>query len=94
MAVSYHGQVAQLLHAHGFGPGRSILREAVLEGGWRQCPYCWYAGARMSLRGHMQKAHPVDALTERQVQSELAELEAAGHQGMASTREIQLLARA
>jgi hypothetical protein len=94
IALEYHGQVAQLLHAHGYGPGRPVVREATDQGVWRSCPYCWYGGARTSVRSHLQKQHPVAGLTAKEVQAELVALAREGKHGMADTREIQLLARA
>jgi len=94
VALEYHGQVAQLLHAHGYGPGRSILDEVATRGLWRRCFYCWYTGSRMSVRNHLQKSHPVTALTNAQVKAELDAMEGEPVKGMASAREVQLLSRA
>lgn len=94
VAIGYHGSVAELLHRHGFGPGRPIVREAVAKGVWSGCPYCGYAGTAGSLRLHLQQEHPVDRLTAAQVSAELDALRRNPRKGMATTREIQLLGRA
>lgn len=94
VAIAYHGSVAELLHRHGFGPGRPIIREAVSQGVWVGCPYCGYAGTTVSLRLHLQQEHPVDGLTAAQVSAELDALKRNPRKGMATTREIQLLGRA
>ena len=77
MRVEYHGEVAQLLHAHGFNPGRSVLDAAVRTGSWRWCRYCkqGYAGAPLSLRKHLQQKHPVSGLSPTDVLAELAEFD-------------------
>jgi hypothetical protein len=57
MASRYNASVPQLLHAHGFGPGRSVIGEAVQSGVWEKCPDCWYCGTQSSLATHRRKAH-------------------------------------
>lgn len=54
LAAEYGGHVPQLLHKHGFGPGRSVTDDAVRHGGWLRCgaPGCTYAGAPASVRHH------------------------------------------
>ena len=93
VAIEYHGSIAELLHRHGYGPGRPIIRDAVSEGVWSGCPYCGYAGAAASVKAHLQQDHPVDQLTRTQVAAELDALERNPRKGMATTREIQLLGR-
>lgn len=94
VAVEYHGSVAELLHRHGYGPGRPVVREAASGGKWGACPYCDFLGARASLKAHLEQRHPVGSLTDAQVNAELDALKAAPKKGMATNREIQLLARA
>jgi hypothetical protein len=94
MAAEYMGSVPQLLHTHGYGPGRPVIREAVSQGRWEKCPYCWYSGTELAVRNHMDHYHPVDGLTQAHVHAELDGLKARGKNGMASRREVQLLARA
>ncbi len=93
VAIDYHGSVAELLHRHGYGPGRPIIRDAVSQGVWSGCPYCGYAGTAASVRSHLQQEHPVDHLTAAQVTAELDALKRNPSKGMATTREIQLLGR-
>jgi hypothetical protein len=57
LAAEYGGSVAQLLHAHGFGPGRSVLDEAAKSGVWVKCDDCWYTGAPSSVRNHRSRHH-------------------------------------
>lgn len=59
MATEYGGQVAQLLHKHGYGPGRPVIEEAVRAGSWEACDKvgCWYRGAPESVRTHRRKYH-------------------------------------
>jgi hypothetical protein len=38
LATEYGGAVPQLLHKHGYGPGRSVTDEAVASGAWEGCP--------------------------------------------------------
>lgn len=58
LAVEYGSQVPQLLHKHGYGPGRSVTADAVEHGGWEHCTArdCKYVGAPYSLRLHRQKS--------------------------------------
>jgi hypothetical protein len=93
VAIEYHGSVAELLHRHGYGPGRPITRDAVSEGVWSECTYCGFAGGSVSVRAHLQKHHPVDRLTGAQIAAELDALERSPRKGMATTREIELLGR-
>jgi hypothetical protein len=59
IAVHHEGSVAQLLHAHGYGPDKeqSVTRKAVEAGGWQECPRpdCGYVGAPASIRNHLAK---------------------------------------
>lgn len=57
VAAEYGGQVAQLLHKHGYSPGRSVIHEAVSRNKWVSCPKagCWYKGAEASVNGHRRK---------------------------------------
>lgn len=57
LAVEYDGSVAQLLHASGYNPGRSVSREAVRVGAWEGCPKkgCDYVGAPASIRTHRKR---------------------------------------
>ncbi|MEU1787139.1 hypothetical protein ABZ553_14940 [Streptomyces sparsogenes] len=57
IAARYSGSVAQLLHAHKFGPDNSVREAAVRDGGWENCPYCKYTGAPNSIRNHIGKDH-------------------------------------
>ncbi|MFJ4981493.1 hypothetical protein ACIP6X_40315 [Streptomyces coeruleorubidus] len=57
LAVRYESSVARLLDHHGFGPDKSVLETAVDEGGWKECPYCEYAGAPASIRNHLNRYH-------------------------------------
>ena len=57
LAARYESSVAQFLHHHGFGPQESVLEAAVRDGGWEECRYCDYAGAPLSIRNHIRKAH-------------------------------------
>lgn len=57
LAIKYGGQVAQFLHAHGYGSGRSVTDDAVEDGGWKRCQ-CGYVGAEASVRNHQAKAKP------------------------------------
>lgn len=55
MAAQYDSSVPQLLHAHGFGPGRSVIAAAVEVGAWSKCEACWYRGTPASLATHRRK---------------------------------------
>ncbi|OUC98937.1 hypothetical protein CA984_05070 [Streptosporangium minutum] len=57
LAAEYGGSVPQLLHKHGYGPGRPVTNEAVQSGAWSRCGYggCNYAGTPESLRNHQGK---------------------------------------
>lgn len=58
LAAKYGGQVAQLLHAHGYGPTDSVTAAAVDAGAWEVCPGkdCAYAGTPMSIANHRRRA--------------------------------------
>lgn len=55
IASRFGGSVARFLDHHGFGPGRSILEEALVRGGWVECPNCEWAGTPAALRQHRTK---------------------------------------
>lgn len=57
VAAEYGSQVAQLLHKHGYGPGRPVIHEAVRMGNWVSCRAsgCWYKGTEQSVNGHQRK---------------------------------------
>lgn len=61
LALHHGGSVAQMLHAHGYGPeeGKSVTKKAVDEGFWRNCPHidCRYRGAQESVNAHVNKYH-------------------------------------
>ncbi|MFD5656545.1 hypothetical protein [Streptomyces hirsutus] len=57
LAAEYGSSVAQLLHAHGYGPGHSVSARAVSEGVWRKCPSCAYVGAPASIANHTRREH-------------------------------------
>jgi hypothetical protein len=59
LAVRYGGSVPQLLHKHGYGPGRSVTADAVELGGWQRCPQsgCRYVGAPASITNHAKLKH-------------------------------------
>jgi hypothetical protein len=58
LAAQYGGSVPQLLHKHGYGPGRSVTDDAVASGAWTRCGHagCNYSGTRSSVRNHQKKA--------------------------------------
>jgi len=58
LAAKYGGQVAQLLHAHGYGPGSSVTAAAVAAGAWETCTHdeCAYAGTPASITNHRRRA--------------------------------------
>lgn len=56
LAAEYGGSVPQLLHRHGYGPGRSVTDDAVDKKVWERCPSCRYAGSPASVRNHQRKA--------------------------------------
>ncbi|WP_328848951.1 hypothetical protein [Micromonospora zamorensis] len=66
IAAEYGSQVAQILHKHGYGPGRPVIDEAVRRKAWVSCSAagCWYKGTPGSMRIHQRKYHrpspPVD----------------------------------
>lgn len=63
VAVRYDGSVVNLLRAHGYGSGASVVRDAVDAGVWKTCPYagCRYAGALPSVRRHLNRFHHKDS---------------------------------
>ena len=56
-AAEFGGSVPQLLHRHGYGPGHSVIDEAVERGVWNRCDQCWYRGAPGSVNNHRRKYH-------------------------------------
>ncbi|MGW7466980.1 hypothetical protein ACWGJT_20295 [Streptomyces xantholiticus] len=60
IAVQYGGSVAQMLHAQGFGPHRSVTHKALSDAGWERCDRCGYVGAPASMRNHEKKPHATD----------------------------------
>jgi hypothetical protein len=58
-AAEFGGSVPQLLHKHGYGPGRSVIHEAVTAGSWVDCGVsdCWYKGTSESVKNHRRKYH-------------------------------------
>jgi len=58
LATKYGGSVPQLLHRHGYGPGRSVTDDAVRSGAWSRCEEsgCNYSGTQTSVRNHQRKA--------------------------------------
>lgn len=58
LAAQYGGSVAQLLHAHQYGPGHSVTEAAVRAGAWEPCPTkgCDYVGAPASIRYHQRRS--------------------------------------
>jgi hypothetical protein len=58
LATQYGGSVPQLLHKHGYGPGRSVTDDAVRSGAWTRCGHagCSYSGTPSSVRNHQKKA--------------------------------------
>ena len=57
LAAHYGGSVPQLLHKHGYGPGRSVTDDAIEAGLWVRCPAhgCNYAGMPASITLHRKK---------------------------------------
>lgn len=55
LSLDYGSSVAQLLHAHGYGPARPVTAEAVSRGVWQKCPACDYTGHPNSVRAHRRK---------------------------------------
>lgn len=60
IAIHYGASVAQLLHAHGYGPGRSLHDHAIEVGAKVQCsiPGCPVSGTPEGIRAHLRRAHP------------------------------------
>jgi hypothetical protein len=60
LAVHHNASIAQMLHAHGYGPQpeKSVTKAAVDEEVWRDCPFgCGYRGARESINDHVDRHH-------------------------------------
>ncbi|MCZ4120281.1 hypothetical protein [Streptomyces sp. H39-S7] len=59
LAAEYGSSVPQMLHKHGYGPGRSVTHDAVENGAWIRCDHrgCPYVGAPASVRSHARKYH-------------------------------------
>jgi len=60
LAIHHGGTVAQMLHAHGYGPDdtKSVTKAAVEKGLWEECPFgCGYRGARESINNHITRRH-------------------------------------
>jgi hypothetical protein len=55
LAAEYEGQVARLLAAHGYGPGRSVVGAAVESGRWERCR-CGYPGRPDTVRLHQRNS--------------------------------------
>ncbi|WP_328631956.1 hypothetical protein [Streptomyces sp. NBC_00356] len=64
IALKYEGSVPHFLHAHGYGPHRSVTADAVAStgAGWEECDDCTtkpgYRGAPASVANHKRKYHP------------------------------------
>ncbi|MFE1767304.1 hypothetical protein ACFW81_24180 [Streptomyces angustmyceticus] len=58
IALNYGGSVPEFLHAHGYGPQRSVSHAAVEASVWTRCEHCDYMGAEASVRNHTRKHHP------------------------------------
>lgn len=54
-AVNHKDSVAVRLHAHNYGPDRSVIAAAVERGGWIRCERCNYPGRPESVRLHQQR---------------------------------------
>ena len=57
MAADYGSSVPQLLHKHGYNPGRPVIDEAVRRGKWVACSKCWYKGTPQAVRNHAEMYH-------------------------------------
>ena len=61
LAIHHNGSVAQMLHAHGYGPGDdvSVSKAAVDKGVWVNCPRggCRYRGTQESVNIHVDRHH-------------------------------------
>jgi len=60
LAIHHDASVAQMLHAHGYGPddAKSVTKAAVDKGLWLECPRgCGYRGARESINNHVTRHH-------------------------------------
>lgn len=62
IALNYEGSVPHFLHAHGYGPQRSVTGHAVDTAGWEECGECdtepGYRGAKASVAKHKRIYHP------------------------------------
>jgi hypothetical protein len=65
LAAEYGSSVAQLLHAHTYGPGHSVTEAALRKGVWQKCATCGYAGAPTSVRTHQKKTPSHTGVTEK-----------------------------
>jgi hypothetical protein len=52
LAAKYDGTVARLLDEHGYGPGKSVVGDAVARGDWQRCPVCGHPGNETTMRSH------------------------------------------
>ncbi|MFJ4716448.1 hypothetical protein [Streptomyces sp. NPDC088785] len=61
IALAYEGSVPHFLHAHGYGPHRSVTEDAVERKDWVECDRCTtrpgYRGAPASVANHRRKYH-------------------------------------
>lgn len=65
IALKYKASVPRFLHAHGYGPQRSVTRDAVDKAGWEECGECetkpGYRGAKASVAKHKRLHHPKES---------------------------------
>jgi hypothetical protein len=54
-AAEYEAQVARMLAAHGYGPGRSVTQAAVDTGRWERCGTCGAPGHPATIRLHQRR---------------------------------------
>jgi hypothetical protein len=61
LAIHHQGSVAQMLHAHNYGPeeNSSVTKAAVTAGFWKKCPSvdCIYRGSQESVNVHVDRHH-------------------------------------
>lgn len=64
VAIAYEGSIPHFLHAHGYGPHRSVTAHAVELNNttsWEECDACTtkpgYRGSAESVRNHKRKYH-------------------------------------
>lgn len=60
LAIHHDVSVAQMLHAHGYGPDddRSVTKAAVDKEIWLDCSHgCGYRGERESINNHVNRYH-------------------------------------